>query len=268
VRVIVAIAHYTFREAVRNKILYSILFFAIVLIGLAVTLGNASVNQDRRFLSDIGLFSLNLFSDLIAMFLGITMVFQEIEKKTVYNLLSKPIDRSAYYFGKFAGIAFTLLVQIVFMAAVLTAVMAFRGHEITATLLYSYWLLWVESLIIAAFALLFGAFSTPYVSGFITLGFWLSGRLLQEVIGFLNRSNPLNSDATGLERLVLGFSEGFMRLVVQVAPDLSLFTLSTQMTYGFPVDPGYVVSATLYGLSYAAVALLTGLLIFRRRDFI
>lgn len=128
-----AIALYSFREAVRNKILYSILFFAILLILLSVVLGSASVNQDSRFLLDIGLFSINIFGDIIAIFLGITSVFQEIERKTLYNVLSKPIDRATYFLGKFGGIAMTLAVQLLLMAAALSATLLLRGVRSTCS---------------------------------------------------------------------------------------------------------------------------------------
>ena len=228
-----AIALYSFREAVRNKILYSILFFAILLILLSVVLGSASVNQDSRFLLDIGLFSINIFGDIIAIFLGITSVFQEIERKTLYNVLSKPIDRATYFLGKFGGIAMTLAVQ----------------------LLGAFWLTYVESVMIASFALFCGSFSTPYVSGFITLGVWLIGRLVQELAAFVEKV-----DEPAARHLLRG--------IVALAPDLNFFTITTQLTYGYPVGLAYFGAATLYGLGYIAVAMGAAIIIFRRRDFI
>lgn len=254
-KTIAAIALYSFREAVRNKILYSILFFAILMILLSVVLGSASVNQDSRFLLDLGLFSINLFGDIIAIFLGITSVFQEIERKTLYNVLSKPIDRATYFLGKFGGIAMTLAVQLVLMALALSVTLLIRGGAVDLQLVGAFWLTYVESVMIAAFALFFGSFSTPYVSGFITLGVWLIGRLVQELAGFLDKvEEPV------ARQLLQG--------VVALAPDLNFFTLTTQLTYGYPVTLAYVGAVTLYGLGYIAVSMGAAVVIFRRRDFI
>jgi ABC-type transport system involved in multi-copper enzyme maturation permease subunit len=251
-KTIAAIALYSFREAVRNKILYSILFFAILLILLSVVLGSASVHQDSRFLLDIGLFSINLFGDIIAIFLGITSVFQEIERKTLYNVLSKPIDRATYFLGKFA---MTLAVQLTLMAAALSAALLLRGGTIDLQLLGAFWLTYVESVMIASFALLCGSFSTPYVSGFITLGIWLIGRLVQELAAFLGKV-----EEPAARHLLQG--------IVALAPDLNFFTITTQLTYGYPVGLAYFGSVTLYGLGYITVAMGAAIFIFRRRDFI
>lgn len=252
---LVAIAVATFREAVRNKILYSILFFALALILLAVAVGNASLRQEERIIKDVGLFALHFFSDVIAIFLGVTMVYQEMERKTVYNVLSKPVSRHLYFFGKFAGVGLTLAVQLAIMAASLLAVMLVRGDDVGRALGFAILLTYVECLVVLGFALFFSSFSTPYVSGFLTLGVWLVGGLVQN----LQAHVPLIEDAAS--RAIAGF-------FVSVAPDFSLFTLSTQITYEIPVTWAYVVHAAAYGLSYAGLFLVAGTLIFNRRDFV
>ena len=132
-----SIALATFREAVRNKILYSILVFAGALIVVAVAMSGASLSQDARVISDVGLFALHFFSDVIAIFIGVTMVYQEMERKTVYNILSKPVSRHTYFFGKFVGMAITLAVQLGIMTAALLAVMGVRGDPIGALFFYA-----------------------------------------------------------------------------------------------------------------------------------
>lgn len=252
---ILAIALSTFREAVRNKILYSIVFFAIVMMGIAVVMGSASLSQGTRVLLDVGLFAIALFADIIAIFLGVTMMYQELERKTIYNILSKPIPRPAYFLGKFLGMALTLAVQIAVMSGALSLTFLIRGDEIVwGQLGFAYWLIYVECLIVVAFALFFSSFSTPYVSGFLALGIWLVGRLLQELQRFLTE--------------VPDELRGLLRGIVTVAPDLNLFTLTTQLTHHIHVSGGYVLQTTLYGLAYAGFFLTFGVLIFNRRDFI
>ena len=254
-RQLLAIAFYTFREAVRNKVLYSILFFAIALILLATALGAGSLRQDTRVLMNIGLFAIALFSDLIAIFLGVTMVFQELERKTIYNLLSKPIARHAYFFGKYLGLSAVLSVQLVMMSITLLSVVLLRGDPISATLIQALWLIQVEALIVGAIALFFSSFSTPYVSGFLTLGLWLVGRLLQELQVYLPQMDP-------------GPGRALLLCVTWVCPDLSLFGLTTQLSAHITVPMAYIWEATTYGLAYAALFLVAGMFIFRRRDFI
>ncbi len=251
----VGIALYTFREAVRNKILYSIVFFAVALIFLAVAMGSASFSQNARIIKDLGMFALHFFSDVIAIFLGVTMVFQEMERKTIYNILSKPVARSTYFFGKFAGMALTLAVQLVVMAIALTLVQVARGDEIPVTYSYAVWLVYVECLVVLSFALFFSSFSTPYVSGFMALGVWLVGGLVQ------------NLEAT-LTQIPSAWTRGIARAVVALSPDLSMFTLTTQLTYDVPVEFGYVTQATGYGGWYALLFLVAGALVFSKRDFI
>jgi len=252
---LIAIALATFREAVRNKVLYSILFFAVALIVLALALGSASLNQDALVIKSIGLFAIHFFSDMIALFIGVTMVYQELERKTIYNVLSKPIARPAYFLGKYAGMAFTLLVQLTLMGAVLSVVLATRGEALTTTLYAALLLAWVESLVVLGFALFFASFSTPYVSGFLALGMWAVSNLTQNLALYL----PAIEDAG---------ARAVAELVVKVLPDFSLLSLTTQLRYGIPLVDGYVLHAATYGLSIAAFFVVAGASIFSRRDFI
>ncbi len=248
------IALATFREAVRNKILYSILFFAVALIVVALAVGGASLSQDARILTDLGLFALHFFSDMIAIFLGVTMVYNEIQRKTIYNVLSKPVSRHVYFAGKFSGMAFTLALQLIVMTAALAGIMAVRGDPLSVTFVYAAWLAYVQCLIVLGFALLFASFSTPYVSGFLTLGVWVVGGLIQNLAAAASDYDP--------------FSRRLAELFVAIVPDLNLFSLTTQLTYAIPVSSDYVLHASTYGLTYAAALLVCGSLIFARRDFV
>jgi len=250
-----AITLYTFQDAVRNKILYSILFFAVVLILLTVIMGAASLHQDERVVKDVGLFAISLFAHVIAIFLSVTTLYQELQGKTIFTTLSKPVPRPIYFFGKFLGMAVTLFVQLGLMAVFLTGVMFIRGDAIPLTYFYALWLTFISSLIVASFGTFFSSFSTPYVSGFITLGMWIVGSLIQELSGYLWRIE---------DALPLFLLKG----VVALAPDLNLFNLTTQLTYGYAVSAKYVFSASSYGLFYCLILLISGAMVFQKRDFI
>lgn len=251
----VAITTYTFREAVRNKVLYSIFFVAIILFLLATIMGSASLAQDERILKDVGLMVLSVFCDMVAIFVGVTMLYNELERKTVYNLLSKPITRATYFLGKYSGMLLTLGVQLGMMAVVLTAIMFFRGDATPITYFQALWLIWVQVMVVASIAVFFSSFSTPYVSGFMTFGLWLVANLIQELEGYLP-----GVEAPGAHAILKG--------VVLVMPDFNLLRITTQLTYEIDVPWSYVAQSSAYALAYAAAFLTAGVLIFQRRDFI
>ncbi|MFT4703151.1 MAG: Cu-processing system permease protein [Bradymonadia bacterium] len=262
-KALLAIARNTFLEAVRNKVLYSIVFFAVGMIGFSALLGSVSLGQDQRVLLDLGLSSLSLFLDMIAIFVGVTMVYQEMQRKSIYNVLSKPIARSTYLCGKYCGVALTLLVQLVIMAIALCCVVYLKGYEPNITLLWAFVLIYVRSLIVAAFAVFFSSFSTPYISGFLVFGVWLVGGLLEDLRAFLSGDLSVDLNNTVSDGIsTIGSS------VLALAPDLGLFTLTTQIASNIHVPVSYVVDASMYGLSYAGVLILAGTVIFARRDFI
>lgn len=258
-----AIARNTFREAVRNKVLYSVVFFAIALFGFSLLLGGVSLDQSQRVVRDVGLFGLSFFSDMIAIFVGVTMIFQELERKTIYNVLSKPVSRPLYLFGKFKGMALTLFVQFVIMALALTGVMLANGDSLSVTYGYALWLIYVRAVLVAGLAIFFSSFSTPYVAGFLMLGVWLVGSLLQNLQAFLTGEVSGNI-ADGVDNSLQFFGDA----IVLLAPDLSLFVLTTQLTHEILVPFAYVLQTTLYGLAYTGFFVLFGALVFQRRDFI
>jgi ABC-type transport system involved in multi-copper enzyme maturation permease subunit len=254
-RAALAIAHYTFQEAVRNKVLYSILFFCALLMLIAAILGQASLHQDERVLISLGLGGLSLFSDIIAIFLGVTMVYQELERKTIFNVLSKPIQRSTYFLGKFAGMAAVLAVQLGLMAGMLSLIMVVRGDPWPPMLPGAFLLIWIEALFVLSVALFFSSFSTPYVSGFLTLGLWVVAGIVQDI-------------AVQIRSFPEGPLRTFLRQVVALSPDLSVFNLTTQLVSGIQVPVAYLGHASLYGLSLVGLFLMAGGVIFQRRDFI
>jgi ABC-type transport system involved in multi-copper enzyme maturation permease subunit len=250
-----AIARYTFHEAIRNKILYSILFFAVALILLGLGIGAASLGQDERILRDVGLFALSFFGDVVAIFVGVTLMYQELQRKSIYTILSKPVARAEYFVGRYLGICMILALQALLMGALLTGAMMIRGDTLQAGWFAALWLAWVESIIVAAIAMFFSSFSTPYVSGFLTLGVLVVGRLLADLEAFL-------------PRIESGLTRAALRAVVAVAPDLNLFTLTTQLTHDIAIPFVYVWHTSFYGVCYLLFFLLVGALIFQRRDFI
>jgi len=257
-----AIALNTFREAVRNKVLYLLLFFAVALIASALGLGQMSLHEEARVTRDLGLGGMALFGVLIAIFVGVNLVYKELDKKTVFSLIPKPLHRHEFILGKFAGMVVTLFVQMAVMSLVLFAVLWRQGADVDAAVLQAVVLLFFEVVVITAVAVLFSSFSTPFLSGAFTLGIFFVGRSmpeLREVIGKLGSSTTKN--------ILLGLTRIF--------PDLHIFYVSGSMldgrratVHGVYVDWSYVGVAGGYGALYAAVALGLAMFLFSRRDFV
>jgi ABC-type transport system involved in multi-copper enzyme maturation permease subunit len=256
-----AIALNTFREATRNKVLYLLLLFAIGLITFALALGQMSLHEELRVTRDLGLGGIALFGVLIAIFVGVNLVYKELDRKTVFSLIPKPIYRFEFVLGKYAGMVVTLAVQVVIMSTVLFLVLWYQGAGLEEAVVRAIVLLFVEIVVITAVAVLFSTFSSPILSGAFTLGLYVIGRStpeIRELIGKLH--SPV----------LRGVLSGALRLV----PDLHIFYVSGSMVegqyatvHGAYVDWGYVATASAYGILYVACALTLAILLFSRRDF-
>jgi ABC-type transport system involved in multi-copper enzyme maturation permease subunit len=261
---ILAIAINTFREAARNKVLYSLLFFAVLIIASALVLGQMSLHEEARITRDVGLGGIALFGVLIAIFVGVNLVYKELDRKTVFLLVPKPLYRHELILGKYAGMALTLGVQVGIMALVLFAVLALQGFGLDegAATLRAIILTLLEVLVVTAIAVLFSSFSTPFLSGAFTFGLFVVGRSLPELRELLAKL------AEPAVRIGLG-------ALLRLLPDLHLFALSGSMldgqrvsVHGTFVGWGYVGSAALYAGLYVALLLSLASLLFSRRDFV
>lgn len=256
----------TFREAVRNKVLYILLLFALLVLAGTYAFSQGALHEQLRVIRDVGLVGIEIFGALIAIFIGVNLVYKEIDKKTVFALIPKPIHRYEFILGKYVGMLVTLAVLMTIMSATLFAVLqlglVFGGDNDNGAVLRAILLLFGEVAVVTAIAVLFSSFSSPILSGALTLGIFVVGHYtpeLREVIGKL--------DAPALRV--------FLRNAMRVFPDLHLFYVSGSMVggqhvsvHGAYVDWAYVGMAGLYGAFYAAVALSLAMIIFSRRDFV
>lgn len=258
---IVAIALNTFREAIRNRILYFLLFFAAALIVSALAVAQVSLHEDARIVRDIGLGGISIFGIAIAVFVGVNLVYKEIDRKTVFTLLPKPLHRWEFVVGKYAGIVLTLAVQIVLMSLVLFAVLSLVQLDLEAGIVRAIVLSFIELTVITAIAIFFSTFTTPFLSGLFTVGLFVVGRSTVEL-------RELGARLEGPLRYLLAG-------VVRVVPDLHIFYVSGAMLNGHRVSVhdqyvswGYIGVAGLYGAAYVTIALVFASILFSRRDFV
>ena len=259
---ILALGLNTFREAVRNRVLYSLLLFAVALIVSTVALGQLSVHEELRVTRDLGLGGISLFGVLIAIFVGVNLVYKELDKKTVFSLVPKPIRRFELILGKFVGMTVTLAVQIAIMALVLWGVLRLQGADYEPAVFRAIALTFLEVVVVTSIAILFSSFSSPFLSGAFTLGLFIIGRSapdLRELVAKLEPGPPRSLAAASLH----------------LVPDLHLFYVSGSMidgryvsVHGDFVAWSYVAVAALYALGYIVCALTLASIFFSRRDFI
>jgi Cu-processing system permease protein len=261
VRRVWAIARNTFREAVRNKILYSLLFFAVVLIISAMALGQLSLHEELRMTRDVGLYGIDLFGVVIAIFVGVNLLYKELDLKTVYTILPKPLRRWEFVLGKWLGMLLTLAVQMAVMGAVLAGTLALQGSSFDVPMVKAVWLLYVNVVVVTSVAVLFSSFSSPFLSGFFALGFFVVGRSVPDIRALAEKSAPL-------VRTVLDAG-------ATVVPNLHLFYPSGAIigaehvsVHGTFVGAPYLLSTSAYGIGYSVVVLAAAMFIFRRRDFV
>jgi ABC-type transport system involved in multi-copper enzyme maturation permease subunit len=250
---VLSIALNTFRENLRDKLLYNLLIFALLMIGSSLLLMQLTLGEFHRLLLDIGLGSVNIFSVLIAIFVGIGLVSKEIDKKTIYTIVSKPVARFEFLLGKFFGLTLTLLVNLLVMTAGLLAVLMAQSVPIEAVLFKAIGLILLECMVVTAVALLCSTFTSATLSAIFTLAIYVIGHLTPDLKTFGEKMD-------GLGRSML---EGMYYLL----PNLERFNLKGHVTHQLDVPLNDLALIVAYGMAYTAFLLLLASVIFQRRDF-
>ena len=182
----VVVAVNTFRESVRDRVLYNLIFFALVMIAAAVIVGKISIGVEHEVIINLGLTAISLFGLVMAIFIGVGLVHKEMEKRTLYSLLAKPVRRWQFLTGKYFGLLLTLTVNTAVMCAGIFAALLYVNHKLVATdayiLVAAYFIL-LQLALTTAIALFFSCFSTPMLSTIFTLGFYVAGTFASDIRG-------------------------------------------------------------------------------------
>ena len=250
-----AIAGITFKEAKRDRILYLLFFFAAVAILASRVLAVLTVGDRVKIIKDVGLGSIAVFGVLMAILIGTGLVYKEIDKKTIFTLLAKPLHRAEFILGKFLGLVLTLFVMTLAMALIFLAIVYAHTLRVEVTLLVAVAYIFLELVLITAVAVLFSSFSTPILSSLFALAFTLIGHLSWGLELILKKMAP-------------GPGKALVRVLYTVLPDLENFNFKTEVVHGLPIPPAIYLSSFLYGVCYTAFILGLAVLVFRRRDFI
>jgi len=248
-----AIALHTFREAVRDRVLVLFLVFALLMMAFSTVLSWLTVGSEIKIVTDLGLAALSLFGALMAVFIGITLVHKEVEKKTIYAVLAKPVPRWQFLLGKYLGLMLTLAVVTGLMAVFYLAMVWWKGGTLPLHLIPAILLTYLELSVVTSVAILFSSFTTPMLAAVFTVAIYVVGHLSWGLTGFLDYV------PSPLARVVV-------TALYYGLPDLETFNVRSQVVYGHAVGAGYLLDASAYAAAYTAGMLTLAVLLFRRRD--
>ncbi len=249
---IAAIAVNTFREAIRHRILYLLLVFAVGMISFAQILSLLTVGSEEKIIKDFGLAAIEVFGVLTSVFIGIGLVSREIERRTVFTLLAKPIHRFEFVLGKYAGLVIVLLVNTGVMTAWFFLILLLKGM-FDPMLALAVLMLFLQFLLVTSIAVLFSCLSTPILSSVFTLALYVVGHLLWSL--------PMLE-----EHLVSRAGRVLCRGLYYVLPNLGNFDIKGEVVHGLAIDPAVPGFALLYLLLYGSAVLAGACAIFQRRE--
>ncbi len=252
-RRIVAIALLAFTEAVRDRILYALLAFALAMIGSSTILVALSVGGEEKIVKDLGMTAISLMGVLIAVFIGVGLVSREIDRRTIYPVITRPVHRAEFILGKFCGLGLTLLVNVAFMAMGLLGLARVMEGKWSPELVPAILLAFVELLVLTAAAIFFSTFTTPTLSTIFTLSLFVIGRLSGDLKQFAAQVG-----GSGLKMISTALT--------YTLPNLARFNITEASVYGLPLGSGYVPLALLYGGAYLVLFLAAAIAVFARRD--
>jgi ABC-type transport system involved in multi-copper enzyme maturation permease subunit len=249
-----AVAANTFRETVRERVLYNLVFFAVVMTLAGILLRPLSIRQDEKILKDIGLASMDIFGVLIAVFIGTGLVSKEIERRSLYPLLAKPLSRGEFYLGKFAGLSFTLLVNLSVMLLGLLLTLGITGRGLDPSLLTAAYPIYLGLLLVVAFAMLFSSTTTsPALASVLTVVLVVVGRYADVI--------------RGMRDVLPGVPQQLVRVMFALVPNFQNFDFKNQVAYGEAVRADVLGWVTAYAAVWILTVLGLGLASFRSRDF-
>ena len=248
------IATNTFREAVRDRVLNSILFFAVILLGLSLALREISIGDSEKVVRGAALGGVSLLAAIIALFLGVGLVYKEIEKKTIYTLAAKPIPRWQLLLGKYCGLWLTLAVEVGLLTLLYTAVIGAQQGLPGAPVYVSMGMLMVELSLLTAWATLFSTFAAPMTATAYSLCIYLIGHLADDLLLFGQQAEE-------------GPFKSFLLVLYRIMPNLEAFNLRTEAVHNVAVRWAEVGWTTAYGVGYTVAVLAVAMWVFERRDF-
>jgi ABC-type transport system involved in multi-copper enzyme maturation permease subunit len=249
---VLAVTANTFRETVRERVLYNLVFFAILMTLSGLLLGQLSIRQDEKIIKHLGLASMEVFGSLIAVFIGVGLVSKEIERRSLYPLLAKPLGRGEFLVGKFLGLGFTLLVNVAAMTLGLYATLFATGRPLRLQLLQAVYPIFLGLLLVVAVALLFSTLTSSTLAAVFTVATVVAGRFSDVV--------------RNMREVAVAAPEWLVKGIYYALPNFLNFDLKDEVVYGDPVPARRLLWITVYAAFYVVVALGGAMARLRSRD--
>ena len=246
----------TFREAVRDRVLYNLVFFALLMMAAAIGVGQISVGIEQTVIVSLGLSAISVIGLFISIFIGVALVSKEMDKRTLYALLAKPVRRWEFLLGKFAGLVLTLAVNTAAMALGLLLVMIYMKHSLErsdAVALVAVYFILLKLALIVALALLFSCFTTPLLAILFTVGLYIVGLYVQEL-----RNLPVEVMSPAMS--------AFTKWLSYLLPNFENFNVMAMAAHGRAVPGALILQNTLYTVVYCTIVLTAAAVVFSRRD--
>ncbi len=252
---LISIARNTFREAVRDRVLYNLVVFVLLITASAVFLGELTAGQEARTIVNLGLNAMLLFGTFISIFVGVSLVSKEIERRTVYAVLSKPVGRGEFIIGKYLGLCLTLLINVIIMGVgVSLALLYVEAGQLAFSIWGAIGLIFLELTILTGVAILFSSFSSPALSALLTFLVFIIGHFSASLRDFA-------------ENLGSGAAKIFFNFLYYFLPNLSFYSFTTNAAHGDVPSLSYFGGTLIYTIFYSAILIAASVLIFSRRNF-
>jgi ABC-type transport system involved in multi-copper enzyme maturation permease subunit len=250
------VAWNTFREAVRDRVLYNLVFFALLMMGAAVLVGQISIGIEQMVIINLGLSAISVIGLLMAVFIGVGLVSREMDKRTLYALLAKPVRRWEFLFGKFGGLLLTLSLNTMAMAAGLFLALYYVKHSLEradGVALVAIYFILLKLALVVALALLFSCYTTPLLAILFTAGLYVSGLFVKEMRG-------LSGDT------IAPAVRTFLRWLSYLLPNFENFDVMASAAHGRHIPATLILHNTAYAALYCAIVLVAASVIFSRRN--
>lgn len=249
------IAGNTFREVIRDRVLYGLVVFALMLLFLSLALGQLSFDENLRLSANFGFAGIHIATIVLAVFVGSSLVSKEIEKQTILTLLARPISRSQFILGKAFGLMSVLLVVAFSLALILSIFLFLLDFSFSMEYLIAVAGILFEAAILLSLAIFFGSFSRPMMTVIFTVSVFLLGHWVDSLSYFVAKSDSPLFQIVGTG-------------VSYVVPNLERFNWRSAPVYATEVPLMEVLNATLSMVGWVLVLISATMLIFRRRDFV
>lgn len=263
-----SLAYITFKEGIKNRALFGIFIMVLFLFSITVTLTDLFMRDIVKVAADLSLATISFSGLLIVLFIGINLLAKDIDKRTIYMVISRPISRAQYIVGKFLGLSMLIVTAVIFLGLLSTLPVYFAGKSYENTHVIFKWAPYFTAIVFIAMKLIlmtaltvfFSSFtSTSFISLVLTIASYLIGSTTEAVKGLLETKMEGVDISPAIALLI--------KTVYYIFPNLAAFDMKQQAAYGLPMPEGYLSAVPAYWFLYCAILISAAALIMRRREF-